>query len=91
VRGHDSDVRVGRDFEGGETTSNNGSADDETGKDGLRVVGTDGEVSDRPEENSTDRVESETRDDGDLVTFSFEDFTSDRGVSEVTNTEVGGL
>jgi hypothetical protein len=91
VRGHDSDVGVGRDLEGGETTSNDGSADDETGKDGLRVVGTDGKVSDRPEEDSTDRVESETRNDGKLVSSSFEDFTSDGGVSEVTDTEVGGL
>jgi len=91
VRGHDSDVGVGRDLEGGETTSNDGSADNETGKDGLRVVGTDREVGDRPEEDSTDRVEAKTRDDGELVSSSFEDFTSDRRVSEVTDTEVGGL
>jgi hypothetical protein len=91
VRGHDSDVRVGRDLEGGETTSNNGSADNETGKDCLGVVGTDREVGDRPEEDGTDRVEAETRDDGKLVSSSFEDFTSDRRVSEVTDTEVGGL
>ena len=31
MRWHDSDVRVGRDFEGGETASNDSSADNESG------------------------------------------------------------
>lgn len=90
MRRHDSDVGVGRDFKCSETTSNDGSADDETGKDGLGIVGTDGKVGDGPEQDGTERVEAETGDDGDLVSFSLEDFTSDRRVSEVTNTEVGG-
>jgi hypothetical protein len=87
---HDSDVGVGRDLKGGETTGNDGGANNETSKDSLGVLGADREVSDRPEEDSTDRVESETRDDGDLVTFSLEDFTSDRRVGEVTDTEISG-
>lgn len=88
---HDSDVGVGRDLKGGETTSNDGSADNETSKDSLGVLGADREVSDRPEKDGTERVEAETGDDGELVTFSLEDFTSDRRVGEVTDTEISGL
>jgi hypothetical protein len=48
-------------------------------------------VSDRPEEDSTKRVESETGDDGDLVALSLQNLGSDRRVSEVTDTEVSSL
>ena len=91
VRGHDSDVRVGRDLEGGETTSNDSSADNESSEDGARVSRADRVVSDRPEEDSTKRVESETGDDGDLVALSLQNLGSDRRVSEVTDTEVSSL
>lgn len=91
MRRHDGDVRVGGDLEGGETTSNDGGADDETGKDTLGVVGTDGEVGNRPEEDSAERVESETGNDGDLVALSLQNFGSDGRVCEVTNTKVSSL
>jgi hypothetical protein len=90
VRWHDSDIRVGGDFKSGETASNHSGADNETGKDGARVGCTDREVCDRPEENSTERVETETGDNGDLVSLSLQDFGSDGRVCKVTNTKVGG-
>jgi len=91
VRWHDSDIRVGGDFKSGETASNHSGADNETGKDGARVGCTDREVCDRPEEDSTERVETETGNDGDLVSLSLQDFGSDGRVCKVTNTKVGGL
>ena len=87
---HDRDVRVGGDLEGGKTTSDDGGTNDETTEDGL-VVSLAGELCDGPEEDGTERVEAETGDDGELVTAALEDFTSDRGVGEVTNTEVSSL
>lgn len=71
MRGHDSDVRVGRHFECGQTAGNDKGADDETGKDGSWVGGTDRELGDRPEEDGTERVETETGDDCELVSASF--------------------
>ena len=90
VRGHDSNVGVGGHFECGQTAGNDKGADDETGKDCSWLGGTDGELGDGPEEDGTDRVESETRDNSELVSSSSEDFGSDRRVGEVTNTKVGG-
>ena len=87
---HDRDIRVGCDFECCETTCDDGGTDDETTEDGL-VVSLAGELCDGPEEDGTERVEAETGDDGELVTAALEDFTSDRGVGEVTNTEVSSL
>ena len=89
VRGHDSNVGVGGHFECCQTAGNDKGADDETGKDCSWLGGTDGELGDGPEEDGTDRVESETGDDGELVSSSFEDLSSDRRVDEVTTTEVG--
>lgn len=54
VRRHDGDIGVGGDLKGGETTSNDGGADDKTGENAARVRSTDREVSDRPEENSAE-------------------------------------
>jgi hypothetical protein len=90
VRWDDRDIRVGGDFKGCQTTSDNGGADDETTKDGL-VGGFTGEFGDWPEEDSTKRVEAETHNDGCLVTSSLHDFSCDRREGEVTDTEISGL
>lgn len=91
VRGHDRDVRVRRHFKSGETTSDDGSADYKAGKDALRIGGADGELGDRPEENSAERVKAETHDDGEFVTATLENLTGDGGKGKVTDTEIGDL
>lgn len=86
----DRDVRVGGDFERGQTTSDDGGADDETTEDGL-VGGFTGEFGDWPEEDGTKRVEAESHDDSGLVTSSLHNLSGDRGEGKVTDTEVGSL
>lgn len=86
----DRDVRVGGDFERGQTTSDDGGADDETTEDGL-VGGFTGVFGDWPEEDSTKRVETQTHDDGGLVTSSLHDLSGNRREGKVTDTKVGSL
>lgn len=90
-RGHDRDVRVGGDLKRRETTSNDGSADDEATEHTLLVGGSGRSLGNGPEENSTDRVEGETHQDTLLVTPAAEHETSDRREAEVTDTKVGNL
>ena len=44
-----------------------------------------------PQEDSTERVERKTHEDGDLVALALQDFGGDRGEEEVTTTEVHDL
>jgi hypothetical protein len=76
--GHDRHVRVGADFQGGETTGDDGGADDESSKDGLLVVGFVRHGSDGPEEDGTQTVERETHDERLLVSV----FLHDDGLME---------
>jgi len=89
--GHKRDVRVGGNLESGETTSNDSGADDETTKDTLGVCGADRELGDRPEENGTERVEEESGKNGNLVSASLQNFTSNGRVRKVTDTKVSDL
>ena len=89
VRRHDRDIRVGRDFKCGKTAGDDESADYKARKDRLGVGSADREFGDGPEEDGTNRVESETGNDGELVTAAFQDLGSDGRVAEVTTTEVG--
>lgn len=66
------------------------SADEKTAEGGLLVVGRS-ELGDRPEEDGTESVKSETHDDGELVRLSLEDLSGDVGESEVSETEVHDL
>ena len=90
-RGHDRYVRVGRDFERGETAGSDGRADDETAKDRIRVGGADRELGDGPEKDGTGRVQGETHDDGEFVAAALQDFGGDGREGKVTDTKVGGL
>jgi hypothetical protein len=88
---HGGDVGVRGDLECGETTGDDGRADDEAAKDALLVGRVDGELCDGPEEDGAERVEAETHDDGELVSAALQDFTGDGGVGKVTDTKVGDL
>lgn len=66
------------------------SADEETAEGGFLVVGRS-ELGDRPEEDGTESVESETHDDGEFVRLPLEDLSGDVGESEVSETEVHDL
>lgn len=90
MRGHDGDVRVGGYLERSQSTGNDGGADDETTKDGVRVASRC-KFGYRPEEDGTERVQAKTHDDGELVTSSSQDFAGNRGECKVTDTEVGSL
>lgn len=83
-------VRIGGNLECGQTTSDDGGADDETTEDGARV-GSSGKLGDWPEEDRTGRIEAETHDDSKLVTSSSEDFSCDGRESKVTDTKVSRL
>lgn len=88
----DGDERVGSDFQSGKTASNDERANDESTKDGLgveRVV--ECLMSDRPEEDSTERIERETHDDRDLVTVLLHDLSRDGREAEITATEISDL
>jgi len=86
----DNGVGVGSSLKSGKTASNDQSASTET-TEGCRGIGLGGEVSSRPEHDSTDRVERKTHQDTDLVAESLEDLSSDGGEDEVTTTEVHDL
>lgn len=87
---HNGNVRVGGDFERSKTASDDSGTDNETTEDCVWFT-LGGEFGDGPEEDSTERVETKTHDDGKLVTSSSHDFTSDRGEGKVTNTKVSSL
>lgn len=83
-------VRVGGGLKGSKTTSNDQSAGKETTERSSCVVCAS-EMGSRPEEDGTKRVESETHDDGDLVTLALEDLSGNGREDEVTTTEVHDL
>jgi len=87
----DDSVRVGGSFESSETTSDDESAGAETTKDSATVGVAIGRLGDRPEQNSTERVESETHQDSELVTAALENLSSDGREEEVTATKVHDL
>lgn len=89
-RGHDSDVRVGGNLKGSETTGGESGQNDEAGKDSLLVVAS-GELGNGPKQDRAGRVQDKTHDDGELVALAAENFTGDGGEGEVTDAEVGDL
>lgn len=89
-RGHDSDVRVGGNLKGSETTGGETGQDDEAGKASLLVVGA-GELGNGPKQHGAGRVQDKTHNDGELVAFAAENLTGHGGEGEVTDAEVGDL
>jgi len=83
-------VRVGGGLKGSKTTGNDQSAGKET-TEGSGCVLLGSEMSSRPEEDGTERVEAEAHDDGSLVTPALEDLSGNGREDEVTTTEVHDL
>jgi hypothetical protein len=86
----DNGVGVGGGLKGSKTAGDDQSASKEATERGSCVLG-GCEVSSRPEEDGTKRVEAETHDDSDLVTLALEDLSGDGREDEVTATEVHDL
>jgi len=84
-------VGVRGDLERSQATSDNGRACNESTEDCSSIGAGRGRLRDRPKQDSTQRVEGQTGDDGDLVTLAFENFTGNGRVTEVTDTEIGDL
>lgn len=87
---NDDSIGVGRGFEGSKTASNDESASQETTESSL-LVGRGREMSDRPEEDGSKRVESETHENRDLVALALENFSGNGRKAEVTTAEVHDL
>lgn len=87
---NDDSVGVCRDFEGGKTAGDDESAGAETTEGSCGVVGR-AEVGGRPEHDGTERVESKTHDDSELVALAPQDLSSDGGEEQVATTEVHDL
>lgn len=87
----DDSVRVGGSFESSETASDNESASAETTKDSATVGVAISRLGNRPEQNSTERVESETHQDGELVAAALEDLSGNGREEEITATKVHDL
>lgn len=87
----DDSVRVGGSFESSETTSDDEGASAEATKDSATVGVAISRLGNRPEQNSTERVESETHQDSELVTASLENLGGNGREEEVTATKVHDL
>nr|POF04557.1 hypothetical protein CFP56_56038 [Quercus suber] len=86
----DDGVGVGSSLQGGETAGDDKGASQETTEAGFGMFDA-AEMSRRPEHDGTDRVESQTHEDGDFVAFALEDFGRDRREAEITTAKVHDL
>lgn len=87
---NDNGVRVGGSLKGSKTAGDHQGASAET-TERCRGILLGTEVSSGPEHDRTDRVESQTHEDTDLVTEALQNLSSNGGEQKVTSTEIHDL
>ena len=87
---NDNSIGVGSSFEGSKTTGDDKCAGAESSE-RCKAVLIALEVCCGPEEDSAEGVETETHENGDLVSLSLHDFSSNWREEQVTTTEVDDL